>query len=387
MASDYIEFSYLSSLLQESKIIPLTITNFRSTPRVELKLTPSSIIDGREFYCAGSAGYAGHEISKDGVLRNKESGCITRGSLTASETYRFNMRSTVDGKNRSPYRYQIVGIVFLGPPPTPQHTIDHLDRKHWNDVLENLAWATKAEQAANQTRPKFHSKAKPVTIICPRTGQELASFSTIARFFECPRMNPTKIPHSKNNAACIYGACVKGHIAHGYRWKYCTEPLPGEIWKDVQVKTGTVKVSNKGRIVNFQGTITNGSANRQGYKIVSLHAIKYSIHRLVMAAFHGEDKTRVVNHKDGDKTNNKLENLEYMTHQENAIHAVETGLRKTRYYGKRIQQIDPRTDQVIAEFASGAEAGRAVHRRPNYIISICNGVGDKSAGFWWRWAQ
>lgn len=383
MASDYVDFSCFLRILEKPKILPSANTVFR-TPRVELQLTPSTVIEGVGFYCAASAGYAGHEISKNGFLRNKETGYITRGSLNSDEGYSFNIRSTVDGKTRKRRRYQIMAIVFLGPAPTPRHTVDHLDRIHWNDVLSNLAWATKEEQSANQTRPKFHSKAKPVTAICPRTGQELASFSTIARFFECPRMNLDNMPYNKKNAQCIRAACKAGRITHGYRWKYCMESLPGEIWRNLEVTGGTIKVSNKGRIVNFIGCITNGWLNRQGYKTVSLYSKQYRIHRLVMAAFHGEDKTRVVNHKDGDKTNNKLENLEYLTIRENAIHAIQTGL---KVVSKRIQQVDPWTGRIIAEFASGAEAGRAVNRYGSYIIDVCNGIGNSSGGFWWQWAQ
>ena len=52
------------------------------------------------------------------------------------------------------------------------------------------------------------------------------------------------------------------------------------------------------------------------------------VHRLVLLAFIGEhpEGKNIVNHKDGDKTNNSLENLEWVTSQENTQHAVDTGL-------------------------------------------------------------
>ena len=52
---------------------------------------------------------------------------------------------------------------------------------------------------------------------------------------------------------------------------------------------------------------------------------KKSIHRLVMLAFVGESDLQV-NHKNGIKTDNRLENLEYCTRSENAQHAFDTGL-------------------------------------------------------------
>lgn len=52
----------------------------------------------------------------------------------------------------------------------------------------------------------------------------------------------------------------------------------------------------------------------------------YSIHRLVMAAFHGESDKQV-NHKNLNKQDNRLENLEYVTHKENTTHASNAGVR------------------------------------------------------------
>ena len=56
-------------------------------------------------------------------------------------------------------------------------------------------------------------------------------------------------------------------------------------------------------------------------------------HRLVMLAFSKEEKREEINHKDGNKKNNKISNLEWVTHKENRIHALTTGLAKEINYG------------------------------------------------------
>jgi hypothetical protein len=63
-----------------------------------------------------------------------------------------------------------------------------------------------------------------------------------------------------------------------------------------------------------------------------------SIHKLVMAAFVGERPFNLeINHKNGVKTDNRVENLEYITHKENAIHASRNGLRKPLFGEKHPQ--------------------------------------------------
>lgn len=99
-------------------------------------------------------------------------------------------------------------------------------------------------------------------------------------------------------------------------------------------------VSNHGnvrRTVGGKGTIPNRDCRKiihyQGYLQVSLSrgwqasSISHNIHNLVMEAFVGPRPIGFeVNHIDGDKSNNNLWNLEYVTHKQNMLHAKETGL-------------------------------------------------------------
>jgi hypothetical protein len=59
----------------------------------------------------------------------------------------------------------------------------------------------------------------------------------------------------------------------------------------------------------------------------------FRAHRLVAEFFLSKksDDCNIVNHKDGNKLNNNIENLEWVTNQENTIHAVENGLRTKIY--------------------------------------------------------
>lgn len=111
-----------------------------------------------------------------------------------------------------------------------------------------------------------------------------------------------------------------------------------EIWKDIIGYEGLYQVSNLGNIKSLGngGThkterILSQKITRFGYKTVILHknGVRKDcrVHRLVAYAFlPNDDDTLVVNHKDGDKCNNRVENLEWCTQSDNVIHAYENNL-------------------------------------------------------------
>ena len=104
-----------------------------------------------------------------------------------------------------------------------------------------------------------------------------------------------------------------------------------EIWKDIEGYDGKYQVSNLSRIKSFardkKGIILNGSNNNNGYLTLKLDHKDYRVHRLIAMHFiPNPDNKPEINHKDGNKHNNLIENLEWVTREENLKHAEETGL-------------------------------------------------------------
>ena len=112
-----------------------------------------------------------------------------------------------------------------------------------------------------------------------------------------------------------------------------------EIWKAIKDYEGKYEVSNLGRVKSLERTsrlnrkikerILAPREHTGGYLRVQLSRKDFYIHRLVAEAFipNPENKSQV-NHIDGNKRNNHVDNLEWNTPLENNLHAIRTGLNK-----------------------------------------------------------
>lgn len=184
-----------------------------------------------------------------------------------------------------------------------------------------------------------------------------------------------------------------------------------EIWKDVFGYEGFYQISNLGNVRSLDRIIRNKASKRRGeystqvkgkylHKHTSVDGYvrvdlcrdrkheRFSVHRLVALHFiPNPGMLDQVNHIDGDKTNNCVENLEWCTQVENAAHAVKAGLFKP-HNERRVVGTDSSGNKIY--FKSAAEAERTLSIDSGSISSVCtkhNPHRHTAGGYKWEYAD
>jgi len=333
----------------------------------------------RSLACCNLSNY---EISSFGRLKTIQSGYITLGSTQGG--YRSCNPPYDDGKTRKTYLHRLVAFAFLGPPPTVKHTVDHIDGNKSNNVPHNLRWASKSEQCFNRKNPEKYQ------------GKGVLQFSEnwvlIKRW---DRIGDVQALEGSSRKL-LKTAMKKASLLLGCYWRVDVDILEGETWWII--KPGIFKhelwVSDFGRFYRAD-RIAIGTLHPEGRmfaKFIMADGSRKSIfiHRLVMACFVGEsDEDLQVNHIDGNGQNNRLDNLEYVTSQQNHQHAVNTGLRVMNTVnhpqGKAVHKLDD-NGNILATYSSGRLAARECELSSGGISSAC--IKQVRCGdFYWRYVD
>lgn len=167
--------------------------------------------------------------------------------------------------------------------------------------------------------------------------------------------------------------------------------FPGEIFMQIMVESEIISISNYGRIYKDDNWgIYFGSLTEQGYRRITIGKSYYYVHRLVATTFisrpeHLKDipyEELEVNHKDGNKSNNRVDNLEWCTNRENVQHTYDKMNHKNI---RPIIQYDLNGNRINV-FRSIAEASRSINvHRNSSIRDCCKGRIRIAHGYVWRY--
>ena len=165
-----------------------------------------------------------------------------------------------------------------------------------------------------------------------------------------------------------------------------------ETWKDVG---NGYQVSDLGRVRNRDKHVMKTWIINSGYESIKLVGVKDRlVHRLVAKAFLADSyfEGAEINHIDGDKLNNEVSNLEWVTSKENIQDVFERGTGDTETARRSVNLKKPVNQltldgEFIRRWDSMTEAGESLNQHSSHISSVCLGNRATAGGFKWEYAD
>lgn len=180
-----------------------------------------------------------------------------------------------------------------------------------------------------------------------------------------------------------------------------------EVWKDIPNYEGYYQISNLGRVKSLKRIIIRRdgkpylqkeknlklSKNHKGYLICNLsknYKAKFKqVHRLVAETFiQNPNNLPQVNHIDGNKENNCVDNLEWITNYDNMQHSIETGLRDVKKITNKLKEVNSRKilqydldGNFIKQYNSICDAEKELHIPNQNIVKVCQGKRKTAHNF------
>lgn len=271
-------------------------------------------------------------IYDDGSVFNSSTQKMLNGSIS-QHGYKY-YRLSKNNKKTAVYAHRLVAEAFIDNPDNLP-IVNHKDGNKLNNNISNLEWVSYSDNTNH-----FHHVLK------------------------------------KTNK-------------HSSQQKY-TEDLEGEIWVPA-INNENYKVSSKGRVRNIKTNTLLRSSLTCGYDKVRLskngETTDWLVHKLVYQSFNNlttfDNKKYCIDHIDGNKKNNNLENLRQITYSENVQEAFYN--QKLNSNIKPVSQFSI-TGDFIATFPSSREAARQLKLDGSSITKCCKGKLKTTGGYIFHYA-
>lgn len=183
-----------------------------------------------------------------------------------------------------------------------------------------------------------------------------------------------------------------------------------EVWKDIEGYEGIYQVSNLGRVRSLdrefvtkagfaqstKGCFIKPFTTRNGYLSVRLRTLisrkTYFVHRLVAQTFiPNPDCLPIINHRDENKQNNRVDNLEWCTQEYNvnygsSLSKLSASHRNHPCLSKEVRQL-LLTGELLHVYPSAKEAARQAGLSDSNIVRCCNAPSKTAGGYRWEYSE
>jgi hypothetical protein len=343
-----------------------------------------NIIEGEEWKII--AEFPNYSVSSLARIKNNTTSRLVIGSQKIYKSVGLRHNNKV----KCIYVHRLVAEAFIENTKNKPY-VNHIDGNKSNNIKQNLEWVTASENAlhAVKTGLSDSSKRKKVLFVKYHVDQYDLNDVFIKRWNSITEASQELKIQSKSIGRAARGKLI---TAGGFKWKHINainnNNIEDEEWKPLH-SSNKYFVSNFGRIKNKEDHIIKPNI-KNGYYAVSVtintKRLNYQVNRLVALAFLvNPDKLPFVNHKDGNKLNNNLTNLEWISAKNNSIHAYKTGLVIKKI--KKVIQMDM-DNNVIKVWDGGVkEASKHLNICDQTIYNVCKCKNISAGNFKWKYVE
>ena len=326
--------------------------------------------------------YENYEVSNLGNIRNKKTNRILKICIKGGY---YSTGLSKNSKLKTYDVHRLVAKAFIKNPENKLQ-VNHIDKNSLNNNVSNLEWVTNKENSIHRSNGVKQTTNQNLEVyrIDPITNEKLEKYNSIvdAANWVISQNLTTNFNSVSSSISCSIRGIYKSSF--GFKWeKVEKNDLENEEWREIIINNEKIEgyyVSTLGRFKNKKNVIMQDyKPHHSGYILVRVNSNKYALHRLIAQTFiiNLENKP-FVNHMDGNKTNNAISNLDWVTSSENSVHCHKIGL--TKGNKRKIIQYDSEMNK-IKMFDAIKDASKELNICYSSIKAVLYKKQNKAGGY------